>query len=69
MSNTPMTCIPHRTTNTARVWNNAIRKPACGYARQSMSLYLNPRIPISSFLGQGHLPNAQYRNVLGSFLS
>lgn len=50
MSNTPMTCIPHRTTKTARVWNNAIRKPACGYARQSMSLYPNPRIPIFKFL-------------------
>lgn len=32
---TPMTCNPHRTTKTARVWNNAIR-PAYGYARQPM---------------------------------
>lgn len=26
MPNTPMTCNPHRTTETARVWNNAIRR-------------------------------------------
>lgn len=69
MPNTPMTCNPHRTTKTARVWNNAIRRPACGYARQSMSLYPNPKSLFSSFLGQqGRLPNALYRNILGSFL-
>lgn len=50
MPNTPVTCNPHKTTKTTRVWNNAIRRPACGYARQSMSLYPNPRIPVFKFL-------------------
>lgn len=37
-----MTCNPQKTTKTARVWNNAIRRPAYDHERQSMSLYPSP---------------------------
>lgn len=62
-----MTCNSQKTTITARVWNNAIRRPAYDYERQSVSLHPTP---FSSSLGpQGHLPNTLYRNTLRSFLS
>lgn len=62
MPHTPVTCNPHRTTETARVWNNALR-PAYGYARQCLCI-LTPESLFSSFVGQqGHLPNALYRNL------
>lgn len=37
-----MTCNPQKTTKTARVWNNAIRRPAYDYERQSVSLHPSP---------------------------
>lgn len=69
MPNTPMTCNPRRSTETARLWNNAMRRPACGYAGHSMSLYPNPRTPIFKFLrATRSSSNALYRNILEPFL-
>lgn len=58
MPNTPMTCSPHRTSKTARVWNNA-RSPAVDMQDSPCLCILTPESLFSSFLGQqGHLPNA-----------